>query len=82
MIQRQFAHHDIARYLLNNAVNGIADVLPGGDEKRADEEEDDGALVVQAKDVVVDAYFLELDQALNVPKDVKHVGKFICTRSV
>lgn len=76
-----FSHHDIVGYLFNNAVDWISYILPRGNEKRGDDKDEDSALVVQAEDVVVDADGLELDQALDGPKDVKHFGSVFCSRS-
>ena len=71
---QSIAHHDIVGYLFDNAVNWISNILPRGNEKRGHNQDEYGALVVQAEDVVVDADALELDQALDGPKDIKHVG--------
>ncbi len=46
--------------------------LPRGDQQRADDEDDEGGLVVEAEDVVVDAHRVELDQPLDGAEHVKH----------
>ncbi len=46
--------------------------LPRGDEEGADDEDDEGGLVVEAEDIVVDANRVELDQPLHRAKDVIH----------
>ena len=66
--------HDLLRNLLDDAVDGVADVLFGGDEQRARDEDDEGGLVVKPEDVVVDAYRVELDDALDGAENVKHFG--------
>ncbi len=47
---------------------------PGGDEEGADDEDDEGGLVVQPEHVVVDADGVELDQPLDGAEDVEHGG--------
>ena len=61
-------------HLLDNAVDGVPDVLPGGDEERADDEDDEGGLVVEPEDIVVDADGVELDQPLDGAEHVEHGG--------
>ena len=46
--------------------------LPRGDEEGADDEDDEGGLVVEAEDIVVNAHRVELDQPLHRAKDVIH----------
>ena len=54
------------------AVYRIAKVLIGGDEEGEGDQEDDRRLVVQSKDVVVDAVVVELDQTTHRAEHVVH----------
>ncbi len=47
--------HDVGRDPVNDAVDGVAEELLGGDEKAGTEEDDSGELVVEAEHVTVDA---------------------------
>ena len=66
--------HYIARNAIDDAVDRVADVLPRGDQQRADDQQDHRRLVVQAEDVVVDADRVDLQQALHRAKNIKHLG--------
>ena len=72
--QSKLSHHDIVGNLFHNAVNGIPNVLLRCDQQGANHQDDEGGLVVQAEDIVVDADGVELDQPLDGAEDVKHLG--------
>jgi len=46
--------------------------LLGGDEERGHDQDDEGGLVVQPEDIVVDADRVELDEALHRAENIKH----------
>ena len=62
----------VSRNFLYDAINWVSNVLPGGDEQRCDNQDDEGRLVVEPEGVVVDAYRVELDQPLDGAEHVKH----------
>ena len=66
--------HHVPRYFLDNAVNGVPNVLLRRDQQGANHQDDEGGLVVQAEDIVVDADGVELDQPLDGAEDVEHLG--------
>ena len=62
----------IGRNFLDDAVDGVPNVLPGSDEEGGDDEYDEGGLVVEPEGVVVDAYRVELNQPLDGAEHVEH----------
>jgi hypothetical protein len=66
--------HNATGNAFDDAIDGISDVLSRRDEDGTCDEEDHGALVVQAEDVVVDPYGVELEEVLHLSKDAQHVG--------
>ena len=56
----------------NDAVDGVSDVLLGGDQQRGHDQDDEGGLVVKPEHIVVDADRVELDEALHRAEDIKH----------
>lgn len=62
----------IVRDFFDYAVDGVSDVLLGGNQERGHDEDDEGGLVVQPEHIVVDAHGVELDEALHRAEDIKH----------
>ncbi len=60
------------RHPVDYTVDGVADVLLGGDEQTCSDQDDDGHLIVKPEDVVVDAYSIKLDQVFDRSKCFKH----------
>lgn len=66
--------HDGERYIVDDAIDWVADVLAGRDEQRERHQDDDGRLVVQSEYVVVDAHAVDLQQPLDGAEHVEHGG--------
>ena len=66
--------HHVKRYLVDDTVDRIADVLPGGHQQGEDDQSDHGGLVVQPEHIVVDAHRVELQQPLHGTEHFKHGG--------
>lgn len=64
--------HHVEGDLVHDAVNGIPDVLARGHQQGEGHQDDDGGLVVQSEDIVVDAYRVEFEKPLDGAKHVKH----------
>ena len=66
-----------------NTVDGVAHVLSGSDEEREGEAGHDRDGVVQPEDAGVDLDMGELDQALEPPQQVQHLGQssFLLTQA-
>jgi hypothetical protein len=60
------------RHPIDDAINGVADVLLGSDEQACSDQDDDGRLVVKPEHIVVDPYGVELDQVLDRTKCFVH----------
>ena len=63
-------------YLGVDAVDGVPDILPGGDDHGEGEEDDGGDAPVQAEHWAVDVYVGDFDQGLQAKEYVEH-----CRRS-
>lgn len=68
--------HNIQRYLIDDAIDGVANVLSRRNQKWKGNQNDHRRFVVQAKYVVVDADLVELQQPLHGAKNIKHVADF------
>jgi len=66
--------HDVERHVVDDTVDGVADVLPGRDQQRERHQDDHGRLVVQSEYVVVDAHAVDLQQPLDGAENVEHVA--------
>ena len=62
------------------AINRITNVLLWSDQKRGQDQDDKGGFVMKSEDIVVNADGLELHQALDGPKDIKHFGCALFSR--
>lgn len=56
------------------AIDRIADVLPGSDDQGKRDQQDHREAVMQPEDSCVDVHVRDLDQALQAPKYVEHLG--------
>lgn len=66
--------HHSQRNLVHDAVDRVTDILTRGDQQREGDQDDHRGLVVHPKHIVVDAHLVDLQQALDGPKDIKHLG--------
>lgn len=66
--------HYVQRYIVDDAVDRVADVLPGRHQQREDDQSDHGGLVVQPEHIVIDAHGVELQQPLHRTEHVEHGG--------
>ena len=57
--------HHILRDLLHDTVDGVSNVLLGGDQEAGRNQDNEGGLVVEPEDVVVNTYLIELYEALH-----------------
>ena len=55
-----------------NTVDGVADILSGGDNQRESQQEADGHGVVQPKNGTVDCHLADFDEALEASEHVQH----------
>jgi hypothetical protein len=69
--------HDVQRNFVNNAVNGVTNVLSRGDQERKGDQNDHRRLVVQSEDVVVDAYRVKFQKPLDGAENIKHGAFFL-----
>ena len=65
--------HHVAGDVVDHAVDGVADVLPGRHQQRRDEEQPDGDLVVEPEDLVVDPHGVELQEAHGLLEHAQHL---------
>jgi len=66
--------HYVERHVVDDAVDRVADVLSGRHQQRERHQDDDGCLVVQTENVVVDTYAVDLQQPLDGAEHVEHGG--------
>ena len=57
---------------LHQTVDGVPDVLSGGDEEAADDEDHHGGLVVQSEHIVVDTHRVKLQKTEESFEYVQH----------
>ena len=57
--------HKTAWDAIYDAVDGVSDVLLGGDQQAGRDQDNKGGLVVEPEDVVVNTYLIELYEALH-----------------
>jgi len=60
--------HDASRYTICHTVDGITDVLPGGDQDTGAHQDHDSGLVVKSEDIVVNAYSVKLKKPRELAK--------------
>ena len=65
--------HDVCGDVVDDAVDGVADVLMGRHQEGRDREDDHRALVVQPEDIVVDPDGVELQEALDLLEETQHL---------
>lgn len=58
-----------------HAVDGVAHVLPGGDDERERQQAHDREGVVQPEDGAVNVHVADLDEVLEPAEDVQHLGE-------
>lgn len=66
--------HVLGQILTVNAIDRIANVLPGSDDQRERDEKDDRETVVQPEHSCVDVHVRDLDQAFQASEYVQHFG--------
>jgi len=71
--------HHAQRDLVHDTIDGVTDVLARGHQQGEGDQYDHRGLIVHAKHIVVDAHLVDLQQALDGPKDIKHLGCLLCT---
>jgi len=72
--------HVLGQILAVNAVDGVADVLAGGDDQRERYQQDDREAVVQAEHGAVDVDVRDLYEALQAAEYVQHLDSDRPTR--
>lgn len=66
--------HDVERYIVDDAIDRVTDVLAGRDKQRERYQDDDSHFVVQPEYVVIDAHAVDFQQPLDGAEHVEHGG--------
>ena len=73
--------HGVKGDIVEDAMNGVSDVLPARHHHRKNHEDDNCRFVMQVKHFVVDAHVIDLKQSLEAGENVEHDGSSSRTRS-